>query len=606
MLLPETDSWDGVAPVRVTEDEPSVGIMISNLYLMIFAVAMAGCVLTTPLVTWIASWVGAIDRPDQFRRIHQGAIPRLGGLALAMGVAAGTVLTFLHEPFRHRAVGELGSQHHWSVLVAALVILVVGFIDDTRSLGPRIKLLGQALAVLALYLGGIRIQSIQLLSLNLDLAFPSLNFSVLGFPVDLALPSLFVTMFWFLGCMNVWNLIDGMDGLASGVGLLVSGTLTLVAIHNENYQVAVMAVALAGSLAGFLLYNWHPACIFLGDSGALLIGLLIGVIGVEGSMEGPSAISILFPILAMGLPISDTAMAIFRRWVRNLPLSAADRRHVHHLLIGLGLNPRQAALMLYCFSGFLCGAVMLGVTLRNEYLTLVLGISGCLVFLLVVTSRRDELTSLRGDLQERMTRKRQERQAAELAWEAIQRVELSTTAQAAYEIVEETAYKLGCEFVKFTCESDSSLSLDPVRNPCGAPERTGEVSGPSAIFRLSCGQGRWLTVSLDLPTDSSPAADIVFRYLKRLSIALADRLDWLRPLKLEGADQSGASELHTAKRPFLPVTANRSPSAHALWALAVPRSLGATQHTQAATTVPKGTSRVAGEPRPFPAPEAGG
>ena len=113
-------------------------------------------------------------------------------------------------------------------------------------------------------------------------------------------------------------------------------------------------------------------------------------------MKGPSAISILFPILAMGLPISDTAMAIFRRWVRNLPLSAADRRHVHHLLIGLGLNPRQAALLLYSFSGFLCGAVLLGVALRSEFLALVLGISGCLAFLVVVTSRRDELTNLRG------------------------------------------------------------------------------------------------------------------------------------------------------------------------------------------------------------------
>ncbi len=282
-------------------------------------------------------------------------------------------LTCLHEPFRNRAIGEFATQHQWSVLVAGLIILAVGFVDDTRSLGPRSKLLGQALAVLALYLGGIRIQSIDVLGLSFDLGFPNVHFSVLGLPVVLALPSLLVTLFWFLGCMNVWNLIDGMDGLASGVGLLVSGTLTLVAIHNENYEVAVMAVALAGSLAGFLLYNWHPACIFLGDSGALLIGLLIGVIGVEGSMEGPSAISILFPILAMGLPISDTAMAIFRRWVRNLPLSAADRRHVHHLLIGLGLNPRQAALMLYCFSGFLCGAVMLGVALRNEYLTLILG-----------------------------------------------------------------------------------------------------------------------------------------------------------------------------------------------------------------------------------------
>jgi UDP-GlcNAc:undecaprenyl-phosphate/decaprenyl-phosphate GlcNAc-1-phosphate transferase len=516
--------------------------MISNLYLTIFAVAMAGCVLATPLVTWLATWVGAIDRPDHFRRVHQGAIPRLGGLALAFGVALGIVVTFLHEPVRARAIGEFAAQHHWSVLVAGLIILVVGFLDDTRSLGPRTKLLGQSLAVLALYLGGIRIQSIEVLSLNLDLGFPSAHFSILGYSVELALPSLLVTLFWFLGCMNIWNLIDGMDGLASGVGLLVSGTLTLVAIHNENYQVAVMAVALAGSLAGFLLYNWHPACIFLGDSGALLIGLLIGVIGVEGSMEGPSAISILFPILAMGLPISDTAMAIFRRWVRNLPLSAADRRHVHHLLIGLGLNPRQAALMLYSFSAGLCGAVMLGVALRNEYLALVLGISGCLVFLLVVTSRRDELTSLYGDLQERMKRKRHERQAAKLAWEAIQRVELCATAQAAYDVVDETAHKLGCELVEFTCESDRSYPENRPRNSWVAQGVTATLSGPSAIFRLSSGQGRWLTVGLLLSPDSSPPADIVFRYLQRLSVALADRLDWLRLDPLETVIECVARE----------------------------------------------------------------
>ncbi len=324
--------------------------------------------------------------------------------------------------------------------------------------------------------------------------------------------------------MNVWNLIDGMDGLASGVGLLVSGTLTLVAIHNENFEVAVLAVALAGSLAGFLLYNWHPACIFLGDSGSLLIGLLIGVIGVEGSMEGPSAISILFPILAMGLPISDTAMAIFRRWVRNLPLSAADRRHVHHLLIGLGLDPRQAALLLYCFSGFLCGAVMLGVALRNEYLTLILGTSGCLVFLLVVTSRRDELSNLRDDLQDRLTRRRQERQAAKLAWEAIQRVELATEITGAYEIVDETAQSMGCELLQISSESP----LAPVawRGDDAIDEaRLGAtVSGPSVIFRLSGGQGLWITVSLGMPADSPIAADIVFRYLQRLCQALAERL----------------------------------------------------------------------------------
>jgi len=499
-------------------------MMISNTYLTIFAVAMTGCVLATPLVTWVATWVGAIDRPDQFRRIHKAAIPRLGGLALALGVAAGTVLTQLHEPLRQRAVGEFGAHHHWPLLWAALVILFVGFIDDTRSLGPRVKLLGQALAVLTLYVGGIRIQTIDVLGMNLDLGFPSARFDLLGFPVELA-PSLLVTLFWFLGCMNVWNLIDGMDGLASGVGLLVTGTLTLVAIHNENFEVAVLAVALAGSLAGFLLYNWHPACIFLGDSGSLLIGLLIGVIGVEGSMEGPSAISILFPILAMGLPISDTAMAIFRRWLRNLPLSAADRRHVHHLLIGLGLNQRQAVLLLYCFSGFLCGAVMLGVALRNEYLTLVMGISGCLVFLLVVTSRRDELANLRDDLQDRLTRGRQERQAAKLAWEGIQRIELSPTVVGAYEILDHTAHSLGCELVHISCGGADSRLAWTARDSLQVVKLGSGVSGPSAVFRLSGGQGLWITVSLGLPAATPLAADIVFRYLQRLCQALAERLE---------------------------------------------------------------------------------
>ena len=282
--------------------------------------------------------------------------------------------------------------------------------------------------MLVLYFGGVRIQSFDLLGWAIDFSHPA-------FPFELARPARdarrcrawSVTMLWFLGCMNIWNLIDGMDGLASGVGLLVSGTLTLVAIHHDNVGVAITAAALAGSLAGFLLYNWHPACIFLGDSGSLLIGLLIGVIGVQGSFKGASSISILFPILAMGLPISDTALAIFRRWVRNLPLSAADRRHVHHLLIGLGLNPRQAALLLYCFTGFLCGVVLLGVALKNEQLALIMGISGCLAFLLILTSRLNELSSLRGDLQARMVRGRQERFAAKVTWEAIQRIELSNS-----------------------------------------------------------------------------------------------------------------------------------------------------------------------------------
>jgi UDP-GlcNAc:undecaprenyl-phosphate/decaprenyl-phosphate GlcNAc-1-phosphate transferase len=507
-------------------------MVISNGYLMIFALAMMGCVLATPLVTRIASWVGAIDRPDQFRRIHIGAIPRLGGLGLAMGIVAGTILPHLSGSSRLISLSLSDLHHEWVILSAAVIILVVGFVDDTRSLGPRVKLLGQAFAVLILYMGEIRIQTIDVLGVNLDLSSPGVEFGLLGLSWNLALPSLAVTMLWFLGCMNVWNLIDGMDGLASGVGLLVSGTLTLVAIHNENTEVAILAVALAGSLAGFLLYNWHPACIFLGDSGALLIGLLIGVIGVQGSMKGPSAISILFPILAMGLPISDTAMAIFRRWVRNLPLSAADRRHVHHLLIGLGLNPRQAALMLYCFSGFLCGAVLLGVALRSEFLALILGLSGCLAFLVVVTSRHDELSNLRGDLQARMVRGRQERQAAKLTWEAIQRIELCNLSSAAFEIVERTAELLGCELIQISCTCPDSPLCSTARGEIHAlASPTSKLSGPGAIFRLPGGEGLWITVRIDLGQELDLAADIVFRYLQRLGQALAGRLEWLQSIE---------------------------------------------------------------------------
>jgi len=502
---------------------------LSNVYLVIFAVAMMGCVLSTPWVTRVASWVGAIDRPDQFRRIHQGAIPRLGGLGLAFGIASGLLLPCLVESFRLRTDGLLAIQQFTPLFFAGLIILTVGFLDDTRSLGPRVKLLGQSAAVIVLFLGGVRIESIDLLDLTIDLSRPGIPLPFLGNHQSLALPSLFVTLFWFLGCMNVWNLIDGMDGLASGVGLLVSGTLTLVAIHNENFEVAVLSVALAGSLAGFLLFNWHPACIFLGDSGSLLIGLLIGVIGVQGSLKGPSAISILFPILAMGLPISDTAMAIFRRWVRNLPLSAADRRHVHHLLIGLGLNPRQAALTLYSFSGFLCGAVMLGVALRSEYLALILGISGCLAFILVVTSRRDELTSLRGDFMARFVRSRQERLAAKVTWEAIQRIECCTNTTAVHDILSATAQSLGCRAIHVTCDlyhplasSRKSRLLEPPTGPGeGAPDQS------VALLRLSMGDRLQIAVELSLEKNAEIAADIAFRYMHLLTQSFAERLDWL-------------------------------------------------------------------------------
>lgn len=500
---------------------------MSNPFLLIFAIAFMGCVLATPLVTRIAIWAGAVDRPDQFRRIHKGATPRMGGLGLAFGLALGISLVVVGGYLSEWVGYAEWSRSLWALLLASLIIIVVGAVDDTRGVGPRLKLIGQATAVLVLYLGGVQINDLSLLGQNVALDYPSFTVAVMGQPVPIAPLSLMVTMLWFLGCMNIWNLIDGMDGLASGVGLLVSGTLMLVAIHQGNEGVAVLAAALAGGLAGFLLYNWHPACIFLGDTGSLLIGLMIGVIGVQGSLKGPSTISILFPILAMGLPISDTAMAIFRRWVRHLPLSSADRRHVHHLLIGLGLNPRQAALLLYCFSSFLCGAVLLGVALKSEFLALVLGVSGCLAFLLILTSRRDELKLLRDDFRARMTRGKQERFAAKVTWEAIQRIELCDDMGKIWAIVEQATQTLGCDMLRLSCYREGRSIFHRESEPLPTIDPAAPVSGPTATFRLSSGQDLLLTVSLHQSSDSSLAADIAFRFLQRLSLATAERIERL-------------------------------------------------------------------------------
>ncbi|WP_435006325.1 MraY family glycosyltransferase [Tundrisphaera lichenicola] len=502
----------------------------SNTYLLIFAAAFMGCVLVTPLVTRIATWLGAIDRPDQFRRIHKGATPRMGGLGLAFGLAVGVGIASAGG-----YLNEWSGYPRWLVTLlpiglACLTILAVGVVDDTREMGPRIKLLGQAAAVLILYVGGVRIDSVTLFQFTIPLDYPSASLSIQGFEVNVALPGLFVTMLWFLACMNIWNLIDGMDGLASGVGFLVSGTLTLVAIWMENPTVAILAASLAGSLAGFLLYNWHPACIFLGDSGSLLIGLLIGVVGVQGSLKEGATISILFPILAMGLPITDTAMAIFRRWVRNLPLSSADRRHIHHLLIGLGLNPRQAAALLYCFSAGLCGVVLLGVVFKNEALALIMGLSGCAAFLLILTSRRDELATLRADLASRLARKKQERFAAKLTWEAIQRIELCETTERIWDIMESATTRLGCDHLKVSCRRNGHSAFE---QEAWADERIEEVepggsmSGSMATFRLTSGRDLLLIVTVQQAPASTLEPDIAFRFVQRLSLASAERLERL-------------------------------------------------------------------------------
>jgi UDP-GlcNAc:undecaprenyl-phosphate GlcNAc-1-phosphate transferase len=492
----------------------------TNGLILLFAISFLGCVIATPAITRLASWLGAIDRPDQYRRIHKGEVPRLGGLAVALGLATAWLLFLLFlQPGPWLDI-SVWTSRQGAIALAALVVLVVGAVDDTRSLPPRVKLLGQAVAVLILYWGEIRIDKIGVMNWSLELSW-SVGVDLLGRHWDIEPFALLATLLWFLGCMNIWNLIDGMDGLAAGVGLLVTGTLLLVALYQENVGSVVLATALAGSLAGFLLYNWHPACIFLGDTGSLLIGLLIGVIGVQDSLKGPSAVSILFPILAMGLPVSDTAMAILRRWIRDLPMTSADRQHVHHLLIGLGLGPRRAAAVLYFFTAGLCGIVLLGVAWNNEILAIILGLSGVLAFLVILTSRRDELARLRDDFGIRLRRGKQERAAARITWETIQRIDLAREPRAIHGLLSDAVARLGARLV-------SQHSAPPGSSSESAHARDeSPLSVVRVGLRYSSGRTQPLELSLELSEPRRLDSDVVVRSVERLARATVDRLAFL-------------------------------------------------------------------------------
>lgn len=204
-----------------------------------------------------------------------------------------------------------------------------------------------------------------------------------GTTVTLGLWSYPLTIFWFMGCMNAVNLVDGLDGLAAGVIMLVSVTMLLVSLVFENVVCMVLSACIAGSVLGFLFYNFHPARIFLGDSGSMLLGFWVAAVSIIGSRTAETAVSLVIPLVALGLPILDTSLVIARRWSQKLPLSAPDRRHIHHTLIAMGLSHKRAVLVLYLVC-ILFGVMALLVSFeRSEVALVVLGSLAIIVFVCI-------------------------------------------------------------------------------------------------------------------------------------------------------------------------------------------------------------------------------
>jgi UDP-GlcNAc:undecaprenyl-phosphate GlcNAc-1-phosphate transferase len=306
------------------------------------ALSAALSVVLTYLVRQRARRAGLFDRADA-RKLHATEIPRIGGVAIVASVAL--TLAVLAGVIGANAFLEHGSGL-LVVLGGALAIHILGLYDDLWQVRARWKFLAQILIALAVYILGVRMTTLSL---------PFIGIVNLPFAISLAF-----TVLWFVGITNAFNLIDGLDGLAAGAALFALMTMFVVASANGRSGAALVTLVLAGATLGFLYYNFHPATIFLGDSGSLFLGFMLAGIGVLSAQKSPTVIAVAIPVVSLGLPVLDTSLAILRRFLRRQPIFSADRGHIHHRLLGAGRSPRSVVLTLYaaCAVLALCGMLL--------------------------------------------------------------------------------------------------------------------------------------------------------------------------------------------------------------------------------------------------------
>ncbi len=314
-----------------------------------FILSMLLGTFLTPLVRRLAYRLGALDHARSSRKIHGRPIPRLGGIAIVLAFYAPLAgLLLFHSEVGNMFVAE--RQHVIGLFVGGLSISLLGLYDDLRGANAWKKFLVQFAVAGLLYFLGFRFQI---------LANP------FGDPINVGWLSLPLTLLWIVGVINAMNLIDGLDGLAGGVALVAVVTIFLVSIQRGHPLMMLFSSALAGAILGFLFYNFNPASIFMGDTGSMFLGFVLASTAIQTNQKASTAVAILIPCIALGLPIMDTLLAIGRRAIRGRPLFQADREHIHHKLMARGLTHRQAVLVLYGMC-LLLGAVALVLTYANS------------------------------------------------------------------------------------------------------------------------------------------------------------------------------------------------------------------------------------------------
>ena len=306
-------------------------------YLLVLVIAAVATVLFVPVLMMIGARVGALDNTAD------PPIPRIGGWALGLACASSLLLVgFVFSPTGSTLLGK--SETIGPVLLGAGAILILGTIDDIHPLSARIKFALQILIAAGTYLLGVKIQLV---------SFP-LGGLELGGITGGAL-----TVIWLVGIANAFNLLDGVDGVATGSAFFASAAIFIMSVMLGHPAIGLVAAALAGSLLGFLPFNFPPARAYLGDSGSLFTGFLLAGLAVEGATKGPTLLVIAVPVLAFGVPVFDTTITLFRRMVRGEPLFSRDNEHVHHQLLRAGLSVRQVLGVMYLASVAFAAAAML-------------------------------------------------------------------------------------------------------------------------------------------------------------------------------------------------------------------------------------------------------
>jgi len=296
------------------------------LYSLAFLMVLSAIAtwIFTPAIRGLCQTRGWLDQPDA-RKHHANAVPRLGGVAIMLAYALSLAI-FALLPLSV----SLETRSHWNQILRLLpavgLVLFMGLVDDLRGLRPLTKIVAEVAAAMTVYTAGVR----------------------LGGDAWWALP---LTVVWLVGTTNAINLIDGVDGLAAGVSLFATLTMFVAASLNGNILLAMVTAPLAGCLIGFLRYNFEPASIFLGDSGSLTIGFLLGCFGLIWGYKTATAIGMVAPMVLLTLPFLDVALAIGRRFLSMQPIFGADRGHIHHRLLARGLRPRHVALICYLGCG---------------------------------------------------------------------------------------------------------------------------------------------------------------------------------------------------------------------------------------------------------------